>query len=134
MLSRLDRFRKGIRVTRSMKSCVSRIGAQAMTILLDEEKDLGSYVVCIEVPEDRGGGAEARSEYLFSGQNLADMRRVWDLIHLLEDGKAFLDWVRCIDPANKFELKEELAIHRSKLFVKDALESLSPTNWQCDNV
>ena len=60
VLSRLDRFRKGIRVTRSMKSCASRIGAQDMTILLDDEKDLGSYVVCIEVPEDWSDGAETR--------------------------------------------------------------------------
>ena len=133
VLRRVDRFRKGIRVTRSMRSCVSRRVAQDMMVLLDDERDLGSYVVCIEVPKSWAAGEDTSSEYLLSGQILADMRRVWDLIHLLEEGKVFLDWVRCIDPANKFELKEELAIHRSKLYVKGALESLSPANWQCDN-
>ena len=128
LLMRVERFRKGIKGTRSMKSCVSGRGLQDTAVIVEDERDLNNYIVCIEVPENIGG-----TDYLLSGKTLADMRKVWDLLHLLEEGKKFLEWVTCVDPENRFQLKEELAIHRSKLFVKEYLGSLPAANWQCDN-
>ena len=52
------------------------------------------------------------------------------LLSTIDDKTFFLDERTAEE---KFELKDELGIHRSKLFVKDSLVSLPAANWQCDN-